>query len=94
MDTKAQEYRKNPKNKRKYWSDSQYLRDQVKRVQARRLMVKKWLVKPWDWKEVDHINWAKAWNSPSNLRVLTRLKNRQLWQKKWIKNYLKKKNNK
>lgn len=78
-------------NKKKYWGSSQYMKDQVKRVQARRLMVKKWLVKKWDWMEVDHVNWADKWNHPSNLRVLTRLKNRQLWQKKATKSQLSKK---
>jgi len=75
-------------NKKKYWWSSQYLRDQVKRVQARRIMIKKWLVKKGDGKEIDHIKWAKNWNAPSNLRVLTRLKNRQLGQKKATKSQL------
>lgn len=83
MPSNTDEYRK--ANKHKYWGSSQYLKDQVKRVQARRIMVKKWKVSPGDWKEVDHVNWAKNWNAPSNLRVLTRLKNRQLGQKKATK---------
>lgn len=85
MPANTKEYRNDPKNKKKYWGSLQYLKDQVKRVQARRIMVKKWAVKKWDGKEVDHIKWANNWNSPSNLRVLTRLKNRQLGQKKATK---------
>jgi len=87
MSNNSKAYRE--KNKKKYWGSSQYLKDQVKRVQARRLMVKKWLVKPWDNKEVDHINWATKWNAPSNLRVITKLRNRQLGQKKATKSQLK-----
>lgn len=83
MPSNSKEYIK--ANKKKYWGSSQYLKDQVKRVQARRLMVKKGLVSKWDGKEVDHINWASKWNAASNLRVLTRLKNRQLGQKKATK---------
>lgn len=83
MPSNSKEYRE--KNKKKYWWSLQYLKDQVKRVQARRLMVKKWLVKKADGKEIDHIRWASNWNAPSNLRVLSRLKNRQLGQKKATK---------
>lgn len=89
MSNNSKEYRE--ANKKKYWGNSQYLRDQVKRVQARRLMVKKWKVKPWDWKEVDHIKWAKYGNWNWNIRVLTRLQNRRLWQKKATKNHNSKK---
>lgn len=74
------------KNYKKFWWNRKTL-DKVKaRVQARRIMVKAWKVKPWDWLEVDHRNWTEAWNWKSNLRVISRLKNRVLWQKKAMKN--------
>ena len=56
--------------------------EKVLRTLARRLMMKKWKVSKWDWKEVDHIKGVSHWNKLSNLRILTRLKNRRLWQKK------------
>lgn len=89
MSNNSKEYRE--KNKEKYWGSDQYKKDQVKRVQARRIMEKKGMVKKWDGKEVDHIKWASKWNAPSNLRVISKLKNRQLWQKKATKSQLSKK---
>jgi len=74
------------------YKNEKTLKDKVKRVLARRLMEKKWLVKKGDWKEVDHISWVRKWNALSNLRVITRKKNRQLWQKKWVKKRLLKSN--
>jgi len=62
------------------------IKERAKRNAARRLMIKKWLVSKWDWKEVDHINWVARWNWNGNLRVLSQLKNRVLWQKKAMKN--------
>ena len=69
-------------NYKKYWGSKKNLKAQVKRVQARRLMEKRWLVRKGDWKEVDHIKGTTAWNWNKNLRVISRLKNRQLWQEK------------
>lgn len=67
---------------KKYWWTKEAI-DKVKaRVQARRIMTKEWKVSKGDGKEVDHVNWTKAWNWKSNLRVISRLKNRVLWQKK------------
>lgn len=79
------------RNYKKYWGNRKALRDRVKRVQARRIMEKKWLVKKWDWKEVDHKKWINWWNWSANLRVLTRLENRRLGQKKATKSQLSKK---
>lgn len=81
MPTNSKEYvRKN--YGKKYWWTKEAINKVKARVQARRIMTKKWLVKPWDWKEVDHKNGTKAWNWASNLRVISRLKNRILGQKK------------
>lgn len=55
-------------------------------------MVKKWLVKKWDWKEVDHIKSTSAGNWPANLRVISRLRNRVLGQKKSTESYWNNKN--
>ena len=67
---------------KKYWGTKEAI-DKVKaRVQARRIKEKDWSVKKFDWKEVDHIKWTKAWNWKSNLRVISRLKNRIDGQKK------------
>lgn len=78
-----------PTNSKEYWNayakahrTVKTLRDKVLRTQARRIMIKKWLVKVGDGKEVDHVHWTKNWNHPSNLRVISRLKNRRLGQKK------------
>ena len=80
MAKNSKEY--NKKNYMKYHGNPAALKARVKRVQARRIMEKKWLVSKWDWKEVDHKKWTKAGNWSANLRVISRLKNRQLWQKK------------
>jgi len=77
--------------KKYYWEkyrNLKTLKDKVKRQQARRLMEKKWLVKKWDWKEVDHIKWVRVWNSMKNLRIIPKILNRKLGQKKWVKNRL------
>jgi len=52
------------------------------RKRARYWMEKKWKVRKFDWKEVDHINWNTSNNNMSNLRVLSKSKNRSLWAKK------------
>ena len=68
---------------KKYWGTKEAINKVKARVQARRIMEKEWKVSKGDSsKEVDHINWTKAWNWKSNLRVISRLKNRVLWQKK------------
>lgn len=67
---------------KEYQKSPQKRHEKVLRTLARRLMMKKWKVAIWDWKEVDHIHWVSKWNHISNLRVITRLKNRRLWQKK------------
>lgn len=73
------------KNYKKFWGNRKTL-DKIKaRVQARRIMEKEWKVTKGDWLEVDHINWTKAWNWKSNLRVISRLRNRIDWQKKAMK---------
>lgn len=87
MSTNSKAY--NKKNYYKYWWNPEAIKARVKRTLARRKMEKKWLVKKWDWKEVDHINWTKAWNWDWNLRVISRLRNRTLWQKKATKSQLK-----
>lgn len=86
MPSNTDEYRK--ANYLKYWWNKKALKDRVKRVQARRIMEKKWLVRKWDGKEVDHKNWISWWNWSWNLRVLSRLKNRRLGQKKATKSQL------
>lgn len=88
MPTNSKEYMR--KTYKKYHGTIEALRARVKRVQARRIMEKKGLVRKGDWKEVDHINGTLAWNGSSNLRVISRLKNRQLWQKKAMIGRLKK----
>ena len=89
MPTNSKEY--NKKVYKKYWGSKEWIAKRVKQNAARRLMARLWRVKKWDWKEVDHINWTEAWNWKSNLRVISRLKNRVLWQKKAM---LARKNNK
>jgi len=64
------------------------------RVLARRKMEKLWRVHKGDNLEVDHKRGIKGWNSLSNLRVITRLKNRRLWQKKATKSQLRNNKNK
>ena len=66
----------------KYYKNPKARKANALRKAARRIMEKKWLVKPFDWKEVDHKQWTAKWNWASNLRVISRLKNRILWQKK------------
>jgi len=79
--TNSKDYVRKNYGKRYWWTKEAI--DKVKaRVQARRIMTKKWLVSKGDWKEVDHKNWTKAWNWDSNLRVISRLRNRVLGQKK------------
>ena len=87
MSTNSKEY--NKKNYKRFWGHKKALKDRAKRVAARRIMEKKWLVHKWDWKEVDHKKWIAGWNWAENLRVISRLKNRQLGQKKATKAQLK-----
>ena len=67
---------------KEYMKSPQKRHEKVLRTLARRIMEKKWRVQKWDWLEVDHIKWVSFWNNLKNLRILTRLKNRRLWQKK------------
>ncbi len=72
----------NDKNYKKYWGNPKAIKARSLRNKARRIMEKRWLVKKGDNLEVDHKKWVNAWNWDWNLRVITRLKNRILWQKK------------
>jgi len=67
---------------KKYWWTKEAVNKVKARVQARRIMEKEWKVSKGDWKEVDHIRGVEAWNWKSNLRVISKLKNRIAWQKK------------
>ena len=80
MPTNSKEY--NSRVYKKYWWSKEWIQKRVKQNAARRLMERLWKVSKWDWKEVNHIRWTKAWNWKSNLEVISRLKNRVLWQKK------------
>lgn len=83
MPSNSKEY--NRKNYKKYWGNPKTLEKIKKRVQARRIMMKAWKVKKFDGKDVDHRKWTEAWNWKANLRVISALKNRIDWQKKWMK---------
>lgn len=80
MPTNKPEYMK--KNYKKFWWTAAAIKKRVTQNAARRIMIKKWKVSKWDGKEVDHKNWTENGNKASNLRVLSKLKNRVLWQKK------------
>lgn len=73
---------------KKYWGTPSEIHKVSLRVRARRKMVKKWLVKPWDNLEVDHIQSTSKWNWDSNLRVISKLRNRIAWQKKAVRSRL------
>lgn len=90
MTTNSKEY--NKRVYEKYWGNKKAIRDRVARNKARSIMIKKWKVSKWDWKEVDHINWIKWWNWNWNIRVISQLKNRVLWQKKAMKDRVSKYN--
>ena len=70
------------KKKRDYTKDTEYesspkqRHNRVKRVLARRFMEKKGLVRKGDGKDVDHKDGDPTNNSPKNLRVMSRSKNR------------------
>jgi hypothetical protein len=74
MPTNSPEYYE--KNKHKYFVWPKANKKSMYRKRARRIMEKKWLVKPNDWKEVDHKDGNVKNNSPSNLRVVSKYKNR------------------
>jgi len=80
MPTNSKEYMK--KNYKKFWGTSEAIKKRIIQNEARRIMIKKWKVSKWDWKEVDHIHWTEKWNWTKNIRVISMLKNRRLWQKK------------
>jgi len=69
-------------NKHKYWTSSKANEKSKYRKRARRILEKAWKVKPNDGKDVDHIDGNVKNNKPSNLRAVTRKKNRKLWAKK------------
>lgn len=79
-----------PTNSKKYYEKNKYkyfvwpkARSKSKmRMRARRIMEKAWKVSKWDWKEVDHKDSNPNNNSVSNIRVISRYKNRRLWAKK------------
>lgn len=90
MPTNSLEYQR--ANYKKYYGTKEAIKKRVQRNAARRLMIKKGKVKVWSKLDVDHINWLKAWNWEWNLRVISRIKNRILGQKKAMKNRVKKYN--
>jgi hypothetical protein len=92
MPTNSKEYMRD--NYKKFWWTTKAIKDRAMRNSARRLMIKEWKVSKWDWKEVDHKNWISKWNWKWNLRVISRLTNRILGQKKAMKDRAKKYNTK
>ena len=72
----------NKKNYKKYRWSKQAILARSLRNKARRIMEKRWLVKKGDNNEVDHKKGISAWNWKSNLRVISKLRNRIDWQKK------------
>jgi len=84
MATNSKEY--NARVYQKYWWSAKAIKERVARNAARRLMIKKGKVSKGDSLEIDHKNWVSKWNWDWNLRVLSRLRNRILWQKKAMKN--------
>lgn len=80
MPTNSKEYMK--ANYSKYWGTAAAIKKRVLQNAARRQALKEWKVKKNDNMEVDHIKWTEKWNWKNNLRIITMVKNRRLWQKK------------
>lgn len=83
MPTNSKEYMK--ANYAKYWGNPKAVAARSLRNKARRIMEKRGLVKKGDGMEVDHIHGTGKGNGSSNLRVITRLRNRVLGQKKAVR---------
>ena len=62
------------------------LADMAQRQRARYSAEKAGKVSSGDNKEVDHINWTKAWNGQWNLRIISKAANRADWARKAIRN--------
>jgi len=73
LEEKARDYKK---EYRKYHGTEKYKKERAKRVTARRKMVRKHGKKKLQGKDIDHKNGNAMDNSPSNLRVMDRSKNR------------------
>lgn len=71
----------NKKNYSKFWWKPSQIKDRSERNKARRKMEKEWKAKKYDGKDVHHVKGLSWWNGKSNLRVISRKKNRQLWAK-------------
>lgn len=67
-------------NYKKYQGSKKAKKQRASRNTARNRAMASWKVKKWDWKEIDHKKPLSSWwtNAASNLRVISRKKNRQL----------------
>lgn len=77
MATNSKAY--NKKNYKKYWGSAKAKKQRAQRNKARKMA---WL-KKWDPREADHKKPLSKWgkNTKSNIRVISRKKNRKLWAK-------------
>lgn len=73
------------KYNRRYRKKPGKLADMAQRQRARYAAEKAGKVSSWDSKEVDHINWTKAWNWQGNIRVISKVANRADWARKAIR---------
>ncbi len=64
------------KEYREYHSKPEQIKRRAGRNKARRLMIKKGKVRKGDGKDVDHKNHNTLDNRPSNLRIMSKSKNR------------------
>lgn len=62
---------------REYHGRKEQIENRVSRDKARRMMIKKGKVRKGDGKEVDHHDGNPRNNHPKNLKIMSRLKNRQ-----------------
>ena len=67
------------KNGKKNYKKYIWTPDAIEAIGMRKKARKKMWLKVWDPREVDHKNWNPRDNSPKNLRVISRTKNRKLW---------------